>query len=188
MVICVCVWFRKCSDIKNWRYGDYVEGVGIVGCRKLACAANVTVNEFSCLPMYVSLTEYLCVLGVTKYGILIVITRYKGRGEVTCVHTVKHAWVEAQCHSFLIMELDGGRWSTSCSSHFTPSAKEHPLHSVVGLMDSRANLDVLEWRKISYLCQDSNPRLSCSSVVATLSVRPELCSNWTYILESNHIY
>ena len=40
--------------------------------------------------MYVSLTEYFCVLDVTKYSVLIVETRHRGRGEVTCVHTVKH--------------------------------------------------------------------------------------------------
>lgn len=41
--------------------------------------------------MYVSLTEYLCVLDVTKYDVLTVVTRHRGRGEVTCVHTMKHA-------------------------------------------------------------------------------------------------
>jgi len=123
MCVCVCVRFRKCGNIKNWRYGGHVEGIGTVGCRKLVCAANVTVNEFSCLPTFVSLTEYLCLLDVTKYSVLIVVTRHKGRGEVTCVHAVKHAWVEAQCHSFLITALNGGRWSASCSSHFIPSSE-----------------------------------------------------------------
>jgi len=52
------VWFRKCGIIKNGTYGDHVEGIGIVGCRKLVCAANMTVNEYSCLPTYVSICVY----------------------------------------------------------------------------------------------------------------------------------
>jgi type 1 glutamine amidotransferase len=87
---------------------------------------KLTVNEFSCLPKYVSLTEFFCVLDVTIYGVLMVVTRRKGRGKVICVYTVKvHGGVEAQCPSFLIIVQDGGRWSASCSSHSTPLAKEH---------------------------------------------------------------
>jgi hypothetical protein len=120
---------------------------------------KLTVNEFSCLPTYGSLTEFFCVLDVTIYCVLMVVTRCKGRGEVICVHTVKvHGGVEAQCPSLIIV-LEGGRWSASCSSHFTPPAIEHSTHFVICLVGFRANLDILEWKKICR-CQDSNPRLS----------------------------
>jgi hypothetical protein len=44
------------------------------------------------------------------------------------LHTIKmYGGIEAQFHTFLIMALDGGEWSASCPSHFTPM-KETPVY------------------------------------------------------------
>jgi hypothetical protein len=47
------------------------------------------------------------------------------------------------------LALDGGEWSASCSSHFTPGEIAPRTHCVGDWMGPRAGLDSVEKRKVS---------------------------------------
>jgi len=64
--------------------------------------------------------------------------------------------VKVQVHSFLTLALDGGEWSVSCPSHFTPGESAPIVHLVGGWMDHTASLYASEKRKISYSCWESS--------------------------------
>jgi hypothetical protein len=50
--------------------------------------------------------------------------------------------VEVQLHALLTSTLDGGKWSASCLSHFTPDTNR-----IGGVVDPRVGLDVVVKRK-----------------------------------------
>ena len=54
---------------------------------------------------------------------------------------------EAWLHSFLILTLDEGDWSTSQSDRFTPGGGGICTHSVEHRMGSRNGLDLFEEQK-----------------------------------------
>jgi hypothetical protein len=56
----------------------------------------------------------------------------------------------------LMLVLDGGEWSASCPSNFTPRERAATTHWVGGWVGPRAGLDALKWI-LSYPCQRSNP-------------------------------
>jgi hypothetical protein len=62
-------------------------------------------------------------------------------------------------HSFLTLTPDGGEWSSSRPNRFTPGENASSNHSIEGWVGRRACLDVLEKRKVSCPCWDSNPGL-----------------------------
>jgi hypothetical protein len=48
-------------------------------------------------------------------------------------HALKAYWgVEVLLHTFLALELDGGEWSASRPSHFTPRERDHGTHWIGG--------------------------------------------------------
>jgi len=59
-------------------------------------------------------------------------------------------------HSFLTSALSGGKKLASSPCHFAVG-KEPGTHWIGGWMGSRASLEVLERRKMSLLCRDTNP-------------------------------
>jgi len=64
--------------------------------------------------------------------------------------------VKVKVHSFLTLALDGGEWSVSCPSHFTPVENAPNAHLVVGWVGHRASLNASEKRKIPYSCCESS--------------------------------
>lgn len=64
--------------------------------------------------------------------------------------------VKLQVHSFLTFALDGGEWSVSFSSHFTPVESAPSAHLVGGWVGHTASLNASENRKISYSCCESS--------------------------------
>ena len=68
----------------------------------------------------------------------------------------RHTWeVEVYLHSFLTSELDGGGWSTSLSARFI-LRNDPGTRRIGGWVGPRDGLEILENRKNSLLCQDSN--------------------------------
>jgi hypothetical protein len=49
----------------------------------------------------------------------------------------------------LTLALDGGEWSASHSSHFTPRERVPGIHWIGGWVDPRADLDTVVKRKIN---------------------------------------
>jgi len=70
------------------------------------------------------------------------------------------------------MALDGGEWWASHPSHFIPGERAHITHWVGGLVGHGAGMDILEKRRISYSCWNSNPRLPNCSQVTILNILP----------------
>jgi hypothetical protein len=58
----------------------------------------------------------------------------------------------------LTSALEGGEWSASCPSHFTPRERAPVTHWIGGWVGPRAILDVVVKRKIPSPCQKSNHR------------------------------
>jgi len=56
--------------------------------------------------------------------------------------------VEAQIHAFLTTALDGGEWSVSCLSHFTPRVKAPGTHWTGGCVGPTASLEMAVRRKL----------------------------------------
>jgi hypothetical protein len=65
--------------------------------------------------------------------------------------------VEVYLHAFLTLALNGGEWSASLPSHFTPRERAPGTHWIGSWVDPRASLDVVVRRKIPSPYQDSNP-------------------------------
>jgi hypothetical protein len=59
--------------------------------------------------------------------------------------------------AFLTLALDGGKWSASSLSHFTPRERDPDIQWIGGWLGPRAGLDTMVKRKIPSPCQDSNP-------------------------------
>jgi hypothetical protein len=53
-------------------------------------------------------------------------------------------------HAFLTTALDGGGWSASCSSHFTPGGRAPGAHWIGGWEGPRVGLDTVSKRRINY--------------------------------------
>jgi hypothetical protein len=56
------------------------------------------------------------------------------------------------------LALDGGEWSASHPSHFTPKERDPGIHQIGGWVGPRAVLDMVVKRKIPSPHQESNPR------------------------------
>jgi hypothetical protein len=64
--------------------------------------------------------------------------------------------VEANIHASLTLTLDGGEWSASRPSRFTPRDRAPGTHWIGSWVGRRAGLDAVVKRKILSLSQDSN--------------------------------
>jgi hypothetical protein len=71
---------------------------------------------------------------------------------------------------FLTSALDGGKWRASCPWVFTPGERALCNQCIGGLVDPRAGLDVIEKRKISFLCPELNPESSATPVRNLLTI------------------
>jgi hypothetical protein len=77
---------------------------------------------------------------------------YWGSGEYSSMHSLTSA-------------LDGGEWSGSCPSHFTPRERAPGTHWIGGWVGPRAIPDTVGKRKIPSPHQELNPRtLGCEIV------------------------
>jgi hypothetical protein len=65
--------------------------------------------------------------------------------------------LKVQLHLFLTSTLDGGGLLTSHPGHFSSLWENSVTQCIVEWVCCSASLDILEKRKISYSCQDSNP-------------------------------
>jgi hypothetical protein len=61
---------------------------------------------------------------------------------------------------FLTLALDGVKWTASRSCRFTPWENAPDVHCVGGWAGLRTSLGVVENRKMSCTCQESNPNSS----------------------------
>jgi hypothetical protein len=62
-------------------------------------------------------------------------------------HAMKTYWGSG-LHAFLTSALDGGEWSASWPSRFTPRERASGIHWIGGWMGPRAVLDAVVMRKI----------------------------------------
>jgi hypothetical protein len=80
---------------------------------------------------------------------------------VTCLlehHAMKAYWgAEVWLHAFLTPALDGGEWSGSRPSRFTPRERALGTRWIGGWVGLRAVLEAVVKRKIPSSCWDSNP-------------------------------
>jgi len=72
--------------------------------------------------------------------------------------------VEVQLRAFLTSAVDGGDWSVSCLSCFTPST-----HWIGGWVILRISLDSVAKRKIHCTYQELNPGCSVLTIVTILA-------------------
>jgi hypothetical protein len=71
---------------------------------------------------------------------------------------MKTYWgVEVYLHEFLNSALDGGKWSASRPSRFTPRERAHGTYCIEGWEDPGAGLDAVVKKKIPSPCWNSNP-------------------------------
>jgi hypothetical protein len=64
--------------------------------------------------------------------------------------------MEVLIHTFLTLALDGGEWSASNTSHFTPRGRSPDTFWRGGWVDCDASLDFVQWRKITCHYWESN--------------------------------
>jgi hypothetical protein len=76
--------------------------------------------------------------------------------------------------AFMTSALGGSKWSSSRPNSFTPREPSPSTDCIEGSMVSRAGLDALKNRKISYPYRESNPDISVSS----LAIPTELFHCW----------
>jgi hypothetical protein len=76
--------------------------------------------------------------------------------------------MEVQHHSFLTSALDGGEWSATRPSRFTPRERAPGSHWIGGWVSPRAVLDAVVKRKIPSPRRESNPRTPIVQLVAQL--------------------
>jgi hypothetical protein len=65
-----------------------------------------------------------------------------------------NAGTEVQINIFLPSALEDVEWSVSRSGSFTPGETDPGAHCIGGWVGPRAALDVVDKRKISYLCHE----------------------------------
>jgi hypothetical protein len=58
---------------------------------------------------------------------------------------------------FLTSAQDGGEWSASRPCRFTPRRNHPGTHWIEDWMVARADLEAMEWRKITSHCRESKP-------------------------------
>jgi hypothetical protein len=81
-------------------------------------------------------------------------------------HAMKtYGGMEVQFHAVLTLVLDGGEWSASCPSPFTPGERgpHYPLDRRLG--GPRAGLNVVAKRRIFAPCQELNPSHPACSII-----------------------
>jgi hypothetical protein len=66
----------------------------------------------------------------------------------------------------LKLSKNGGEWSASCPSHFTPRGMATGTNWMGGQVGHRASLSVVEKTKISYPCRELNSGSSASQHAA----------------------
>jgi hypothetical protein len=66
----------------------------------------------------------------------------------------------------LILALDGGEWSVSRPSHFSPSERAPRTHRTEDWVDPRAGLNAVVKRRIPSPRRESNPRTPTVQPVA----------------------
>jgi hypothetical protein len=80
---------------------------------------------------------------------------------------MKTYWgVEVWLHAFLISALDGGEWSASSPSRFTPRERAPGTHWIGGWLSPRVVLDAVVKRKIPSPRRESNPKTPIVQPVA----------------------
>jgi len=75
-------------------------------------------------------------------------------------------------HAFLTLVLNGGGWSASQPSHFTPRERACGTHWIGGWVGPRTDLKGLTKRKKSHYChcQELNPTHSTCSIVCIMQI------------------
>jgi hypothetical protein len=63
-----------------------------------------------------------------------------------------HGGVKVELHIFLTLALDGGEWSASCPSHFTPRETAPAILWIRGWVGARVNLDAVVIKVKLSLC------------------------------------
>jgi hypothetical protein len=88
-----------------------------------------------------------------------------------CHEGVLGEWMYSSTRS-LTLALDGGEWSASRPSRFSPRERAPSTHLIGGWVGPRFVMDAVVRRKIPSPCQDSNPR--------TLIIQPiaECYTDW----------
>jgi hypothetical protein len=81
----------------------------------------------------------------------------------------------------LTSALDGGEWSASRFSRFTPRERDPGTHWLGGWVGPRAVLDSVVKRKIPSLLRESNPRIPIVQPVA------QRYTDWAVQIQSNYI-
>jgi hypothetical protein len=86
-------------------------------------------------------------------------------------HTMEtYGGMDVQLHVFITSALDGGKWSASHPSYFTPGEGTYSTHWIGGRVGPRANLDVVARRKILRPCWELNSsHPACSQALFWLS-------------------
>jgi hypothetical protein len=88
-------------------------------------------------------------------------------------------WKYSSTHS-LTSALDGGEWSASRPSRFTPRKTVPGTHWIGGWVGPRAILDAVVWRKIPSSRRESNPRTPIVQPVA------QSYTDWAITALGNH--
>jgi hypothetical protein len=81
--------------------------------------------------------------------------------------------VDVYLHAFLTLALDGGKWSASCLSLFTPKESAPCTLCIGGCVGPRAGLVMMMERKFSALAENESWLAACS-LVTILSEVPWL--------------
>jgi len=92
---------------------------------------------------------------------------------LTTHHSMKtYGGVDMYLHVFLTSVVDGGEWSASRSSHFTPGEEIPVIHWIGDWVDHRANVDVVVRRRKAFLCSCQEFK-SCSPAQSLVTMLTE---------------
>lgn len=88
-----------------------------------------------------------------------------------------HTGEELQLHSLTLLP-ESGEMLPSCPSHFISREKNPGIHWIRGWVGPSVSFDVLQRRKISFPCQESNPRMI--SMYSSLYTDCKLMKMWMH--------
>jgi hypothetical protein len=98
------------------------------------------------------------------------LTKYNANEIVSCASL--NGTVEVLLHIFITSVLDGGQWSASCPSHFTPGEGASNTHLIGSWIGPRASVYMVVKRKITAPYSESNPGCPAHSSVTILTDLP----------------
>jgi hypothetical protein len=79
------------------------------------------------------------------------------RTELFKHRVMRRMWEWRYSCTILTTALDGAKWLSSHSGHFTPGETAPGTHWIGGWVSSGVGFDTAEKRKISFPCRESNP-------------------------------